>query len=145
MTYQKTIEEIARNARAIHVAMLQSALGATNTGGTCLYAAILLQEIMKAFHKETPTVIRGGGGGADGGYRDCDGKCRGHYWVEAKTPEGSFVIDITADQFGSQPCLVLPLSQAQKNYVPGRQDIVSQHVTQELSEIFRQNSQDASN
>ena len=59
------------------------------------------------------------------GARGVDGLWYGHYWVDAQIEgEGDFVVDITADQFGHPPVMVIPGLDAVTIYRPGRQDLV---------------------
>ncbi|MFC0698133.1 hypothetical protein [Paraburkholderia humisilvae] len=87
-----------------------------NTGGTCLYGAILLRNALEQFGK-CEAAVRGGDGKLCEGAIDQTGMWHGHYWVEGKSPDGvSFVADITADQFGWPNAIVLPMDQARKRY-----------------------------
>ncbi|EDT41971.1 hypothetical protein [Burkholderia ambifaria] len=85
------------------------------TLGTCLQASILLQQSLEGF-AACEAVVRGG----DGGARDSMGAWHGHYWIEGVCEDGyHFAADITADQFGWLPVIVLPLDAARERYQPG--------------------------
>lgn len=113
--------------------LLETAIQTTETKGTCLYAAILLKNTIERFCNCKNVLIRGGGPESGGGYRDDRGVLRGHYWVEAETADGVFVLDITADQFGGDPCKVLPIAEAGDRYVAGPQALVEDHIHEEFS------------
>jgi len=105
------IEEISRVTRKALEPGMPDLDGKPNPTGTCLYASFLLQRSLEKF-ADCVVKVRGGGQG-DGGLIGADGICHGHYWVEGRTFAGrSFVADITADQFGLKPVVVLPLREA---------------------------------
>lgn len=112
--------------------MLEPGLQGFDTGrpisaGACLHASWLLKNVLEKF-AECKAIIRGGGDG-DGGARDVSGDLQGHYWVEAVTSNGArFVADITADQFGHQPVVILPLNESAGMYHPGDQEAVDEAV-----------------
>lgn len=58
-----------------------------------------------------------------GGYVSPGGIWYGHYWVEAQKGYDTFILDITADQFGDQSVVVKPIEEAPQ-YVVGNQAIV---------------------
>lgn len=120
------IEEIVGMVRRIHVDMLRSAVGTAQTKGSCAYAAYLLAATLRQFGDCRSVKVRGGDG-EDGGFTTADGACHGHYWVEADTEAGTLVLDITADQFGHESVLMLPLVEAAQ-YRPGCQSIVDEHM-----------------
>lgn len=105
--------------------------------GACLYASFLFKEALDRFTKYE-SVIRGGGNG-DGGIIDASGTLKGHYWVEALDPGNGkkWVIDLTADQFGFDDVVILPLSDA-KRYVPGDQSEINTHVEEVYNDIANQ-------
>lgn len=116
--------------RRMWEAVLQNALKHQNTAGSCLYAAMLLSTSLSRFAGST-TQVRGGDG-QDGGLRDREGVLRGHYWVEGRTAQGHpYVADVTADQFGYDKVVVLPLTAARSVYQPGDQATVDEHVETE--------------
>jgi len=125
-----SLYEIAAQARNIHERLLASSLGHTRTGGSCLYACILLSSMVEQFGSCTTVAIRGGDGKGDGGYRDASGAWHGHYWVEVDQDAGPVVLDITADQFGGSGVVVCLADEAQQ-YVAGDQNIVDAHVVSE--------------
>lgn len=112
------ISEFCARQRGI----LEAVLATSNlheTAGTCLYAAIFLVQVLERF-AGCEAVVRGGDGEGDGGARDVNGVWRGHYWVEGVSEAGvPFLADVTADQFGWPPIVVLPLAEARERYVPG--------------------------
>lgn len=123
-----SLRELAEGARRIHLVLLAKSINTTATAGSCMYGAFLLRLSLRQFGNCSEVIIRGGGGGRDGGYRDGAGVVHGHYWVETCTPEGRFVLDITADQFGADPVLVSPIAAARDRYLPGDQWLVDAHV-----------------
>lgn len=96
------------------------------TEGSCAYATITAQLMFERF-TDFRCSVRGGDGNQDGGYFDAAGIGHGHYWLEVETPDGSYVVDITADQFGDAPVIVEPTSRNRK-YRPGDQQLVDQHL-----------------
>jgi len=121
---------MAVDFRRVWESVLQSALKHQDTAGSCLYAAMLLSNSLSRF-AESATQVRGGDG-RDGGLRDRYGVLRGHYWVEGCTKTGyAFVVDVTADQFGYDKVVVLPLEVARSVYQPGDQATVDEHVETE--------------
>lgn len=103
--------------------------------GTCLYASYLLRRSLEQF-ADCTAKVRGGNGCGDGGILGCDGVWHGHYWVEGRTFTGkAFAADITADQFGLDQVVVLPLREARANYVPGAQDDVDRSVIEIEEEL----------
>ena len=73
----------------------------------------------------TQAVVRGGPDGQ--GARDLEGNWRGHYWVESELPSGArFVVDVTADQFGHEPIVVLPFDLAGERYRASKQGEVDE-------------------
>lgn len=126
MVDMKRIEELVGMVRRIHVDMLRSAVGTTQTKGSCAYAAYLLAATLRQFGDCRSVKVRGGDG-EDGGFTTADGACHGHYWVEADAAAGTLVLDITADQFGHEPVLMLPLAEAVQ-YRSGCQSTVDEHM-----------------
>jgi hypothetical protein len=118
--------------RRMWESVLQSALQHQNTAGSCLYAAMLLSTSLSRFAESATQIC--GGDGQDGGLRDREGMLRGHYWVEGRTKTGcAFVVDVTADQFGYDKVVVLPLDVARSVYQPGDQATVDEHVAEEMA------------
>lgn len=121
------VQDIIRSARDIFERLLVDALGTRATGGSCLLASVMLCEMLDHF-SSVKTIIRGGGPPDDGGVMDAHGVIRGHYWVELELGDQAFVADITADQFGHAPVVVLPLPAARVQYMPGNQANVDEAV-----------------
>lgn len=72
----------------------------------------------------------------DGGLIDSSGSVRGHYWVEGATADGSlFLADITSDQFGFAPVILMPLAAARARYTPGDHARIATHVTEERIQL----------
>lgn len=118
------IEVFGKLARRSLEPVMPSPEGKVTSAGTCLYASYLLQQLLERF-ADCVSIVRGGDGHGDGGIRGCDDVWYGHYWVEGRTFIGKmFVADITADQFGFDPVVVLPLRQARYRYISGAQDDV---------------------
>ena len=110
MSQLQPVEELCSSIRGIfeHVLAVEKIAG---TAGTCLYGSILLQQALDRFGN-CEAVVRGGDGAGDGGAQDKAGAWHGHYWVEGRTKDGKpFLADITADQFGWPPVVVLPLAE----------------------------------
>ncbi|KDN94682.1 hypothetical protein [Hydrogenovibrio marinus] len=96
--------------------------------GACLYIAFFLKFMLSSFQGKYEAHIRGGGNG-DSGTIDVDGTMQGHYWVEVKdmaTGE-SFIVDPTADQFGYDKVVIIPLRENDR-YFPGSQTEIDNHV-----------------
>jgi len=103
----------------------------SSTAGTCLHACILVCSCIKAFLPQQQALIRGGDGCGDGGFLDANGVIHGHYWVECNVGSDRWIVDISADQFGSEAPLVLPYAMAHQ-YIPGDQGVVDRHVRDEV-------------
>lgn len=102
--------------------------GLSGTEGTCLYASFLLCMTLTEFGGCTAQIC-GGDGQADGGLIGPDGKRHGHYWIEGVSAAGvSFIADITADQFGYEPVVLMQPRAGRLRYQPGDATTVQQHV-----------------
>jgi len=100
--------DLCAGARGIHEQML-AASQIHGVAGSCLFAAYLLKVTLTKFGRCHAT-IRGGDGDLGEGAKGVDGRWHGHYWVEFIDPAGdTFVADITADQFGYECVVLLPL------------------------------------
>jgi len=126
MTGQEELLELAALARrSLEPGLPRNASGHPSSEGACLYAALIVVALLRRFGRGQ-AVVRGGrpkGAGA----LDVQGIWRGHYWVEVMTLDGEvFIVDVTADQFGFAPVVVLPRCQAESRYVPGPQDEVDE-------------------
>ena len=117
---------LASRLRQVFQGILLATTPTGQTAGTCAYATLLLKLMIEQF---TPyrAIPRGGDGLADGGYFDASGRGHGHYWLEVLTDDGDYIIDITADQFGELPVLVVN-AVANSNYIPGDQKLVDSHL-----------------
>jgi hypothetical protein len=126
------IAEIAVGMRDIFERILQDSINTTETSGACLYAAILLANSIMEFTNAKARVC-GGGPNEDAGIRDKQGIKRGHYWVEGQVENGlKFVADISSDQFGYPPVVVITEDHGRLRYFPGHQPTIDQHVREEL-------------
>lgn len=128
----KQIEEIAHLARRILQDALLHCMNKDNTKGACLYGAHLVHTMVSQF-TGYQSIVRGGDGKDDGGFFK-DGIGSGHYWVEVETATWALIVDITADQFGSDALVVKPSVDA-KYYRNGNQDIVDMHYGEFMLEI----------
>lgn len=125
------LTEIVYGAYDIHRSLLSSALHTHDATGSCLHAAILLHSMVTHFCPDATALIRGGNGSDDGYYLDANGRKHGHYWIEISTGRNSFVADITADQFGDDAPILLPVRKAAQ-YHAGCQQVVDEHVAGEM-------------
>ncbi|HAV1601555.1 TPA: hypothetical protein JG832_002445 [Enterobacter hormaechei subsp. xiangfangensis] len=132
------LEKLAKEGRKfLSIFMKSSRLN--NTRGLCLYGSWLVKELVTNFTPHTAT-IRGGDGEGDGGYyHSLLSRWFGHYWVEVATDGGTFLIDITGDQFsGGSPVLVAHIEEPPaRYYAPGNQSTVDEHCEILLDEIKR--------
>ena len=113
--------------RSIDPGLATDATGVRISAGACLHASLVVVMLVSRFGCGR-AVVRGGGD-AGAGARDVQGAWHGHYWVEVVLPvDGAFVVDVTADQFGYEPVVVLPLMLAQDRYRPGPQREVDEAV-----------------
>lgn len=132
----KNIETIATSIRYFFLEMLNTTLGSQSTKDTCIYATHLLKNAFDQF-SDYQTIVRGGDGLSDGGYRDENGELHGHYWLELTTPTSTYIVDITADQFGALPIVVLPI-EMNNTYFDGNQQLVEEHM-QSLRQDLKNN------
>lgn len=123
MRPQTSLYDLAQLARrSIEPGFQAGADGLPESAGSCLYAALVVVMLCKKFGGYD-AVVRGGPSGA----RDTNGIWRGHYWVEVELPAaGVVVLDVTADQFGYEPVVVLPVDLAGERYRPGPQQEVDE-------------------
>jgi hypothetical protein len=121
-------------ARSLFEEMLESSIGVRETAGTCLYATIMCRTLIERFSPFQPQ-IRGGDGDGDGGLW-VDGICHGHYWVEIAVAGELYIADITADQFGQDSVILSPATSLLVRYEAGDQEIVDEHVSNELSRMI---------
>ncbi|MEJ6003765.1 hypothetical protein [Paucibacter soli] len=133
MSTQPDLHDLAQLARrSIEPGLQAGADGVAKSAGSCLYAALVVVLLCKKFGGYS-AIVRGGPEGA----RDSKGIWRGHYWVEVDVPSaGVFVVDVTADQFGYEPVVVLALEQARDRYQPGPQLDVNE-AFEDLAQEFQ--------
>lgn len=133
MGHLEIIRELSTDTRDMFARMLEDSIGTSQTSGACLHAAILLSTLLTKFAR-APSHVCGGGPPMDGGLKGPDGVLRGHYWVEGHCATGEhFVADITADQFGYAPVVVLDGAAAADLYFRGNQALIAEHVAEEQS------------
>lgn len=121
--------------RALEPGMPLGDSGIPNPTGTCLYASFLLHVSIQNFTTCVATIC-GGDGLLDGGVLGTDGFWHGHYWVEVELGNGSrFVADITADQFGYHPIVVLSYPDASATYHAGHQPTIDEAVSDLAAEF----------
>jgi hypothetical protein len=129
----RELTDVVQNVRQMYLQLLAQAMSTAETAGTCLYASVFLAHAVNQF---TPYAakVRGGDGEGDGGYFDASGVAHGHYWVEARgeQPTEAWVLDVTADQFGAEAVVMMPLSMSRENYRPGSQLLVDEHAKKAL-------------
>lgn len=126
---------IATEFRPVYERAVREDVGIASMSGTCLYASILVELAVNKW-SDLVARVRGGDGEGDGGYIDAENKVHGHYWVEAGNSfddPDSWVVDITADQFGGPAVVVESVRTARPRYVPGSQELVDSHVAEELA------------
>lgn len=140
---REELREICQSIRNVLERVLENTR--TNSGkaggdlvrGTCLYAAILLKQALEKF-AGCAVDIKGGDGLGDGGAMGQDGKLHGHYWLEGLTDQQEhFLADITADQFGNPPVILLWPEDSWAGYKAGDQMIVAAHVTETLEDVLK--------
>lgn len=117
--------ETAGMAHRIFTRALNASISTDSTTGSCAFACYFLKHLFDRF-TNFESDYRGGDGNGDGGYRDYQGNCHGHYWLEVRTTLDHYIVDITADQFGDKTIVVLPLS-ANQRYFAGCQKTVNEH------------------
>lgn len=118
-------EMAALARRSLEPGLPCDAGGAAKSAGACLHASLVFVLLWRRFGQGAARV-RGGGPPASGCLNEAGVLC-GHYWVEVKTPDGeAFVVDLTADQFGYEPVVIMPLVQASTRYRPGPQPEVDE-------------------
>ena len=134
MQLPSELETIVHDVRAMYLSMLSHALDTEDTAGSCLYASVFLSQAINRY-TSLAAKVRGGDGEGDGGYVDAQGVSHGHYWVEARgeSVEQAWVLDVTADQFGAEPVVMLPLATATARYRPGNQALVDEHAASALT------------
>jgi hypothetical protein len=141
---QAEIFDLCMSLRRVFEAMLADALGHQRTAGACAYASIMVADALGRF---LPVIayVEGGGGG-DGGYAGARGELFGHYWVRVCSQGSSlsWVVDVTADQFGSPPVLVLPSDEAAARYRPGDQQLCDAGIAELLESIGAAGAQPSS-
>lgn len=121
------LREVAQQMRiALEMALTQGGRS-LDPAGTCALGALLVLTAIEAFTPMRGT-IKGGAGERDEGLLGFDRRWHGHYWVEAETPQGPFLVDVTADQFGFEPVVCEPLATASARYRAGDQQEVDEQI-----------------
>lgn len=127
-TDRKLLHSVARTARLSLEAVLNSS--DLPVAGTCLIGAYLTHFVFTRFWlsggADRSLEIQGGGDG-DGGIL-VNGTWRGHYWVVATARGDSYIIDISADQFGMPPCIVRAVSDEPTIYAHGSNTDIDVHL-----------------
>lgn len=120
MTELQELQELASLARrSIEPGLQGNGSIGPKSAGACLHACLVMVILLKRFGRGVP-VVRGGSDGS--GAIDTAGQWCGHYWVVVRMPGGSeFVVDITADQFGYEPVVVMSIGAARDRYREGPQ------------------------
>ena len=125
------LAELAR--LSLEPGLLRDEAGRPESAGSCLHGCLLVVVLLKRFGQGAARV-RGGAQGQ--GARDVHGHWRGHYWVEVYCASGAvFVVDITADQFGYEKVVVVPLAQSAERYRPGPQPEVTEAFADMVTEF----------
>lgn len=133
MDESEKIRELATSVRHIFMAILADCNAGSSTKGCCAHATFLTWQCFEKF-SSYQCILRGGDGAEDGGYIDVSGNRHGHYWLQVATETGAYIVDITADQFGAPPVVVLPLHNNDQ-YMPGDQELVDKQFNQLFAEI----------
>ncbi len=71
-------------------------------------------------------VLCRGGDGITSGFRASSGELHGHYWLAVKTQTDTFIVDITADQFG-YPAIIVEEEHSSLAYLSGDQENIDEH------------------
>ena len=119
---------LLHDTRQLHERLVRMSLGHVKTAGTCAFGAYLVDSAIKRWLPSMRCCVRGGDGAADGGFFDASGRGHGHYWVEVEDGTETWVADITADQFGGEPVVLLQLERSRATYRPGDADLVAEHM-----------------
>ena len=128
MQERQKIAEMCAQIRPVFLQMLQDSIKSTDTKGSCAFACYFAKHAFEQF-TDYKVFYRGGDGNGDGGYLDQKGQSQGHYWLELITTSGnSFIVDLTSDQFGDEPVVVIPLAENAR-YVNGCQETIDDHFT----------------
>ena len=125
MNEVQEITELLNHARELFTRMLNDSISTDQTTGSCFYACYLSKLLIDKF-SPFEAIYRGGDGHGDGGYKDSKGNIHGHYWLEVVSKRYRYIVDITADQFGDLPVVVLPIDSASQ-YISGNQQIIDEH------------------
>jgi len=133
MDESEKIRELATSVRQIFMAILADCNAGSSTKGSCAHATFLIWQCFEKF-TSYQCILCGGDGAEDGAYIDAFGNRHGHYWLQVEADTGAFIVDITADQFGGPPVVVLPLH-SNDQYMPGDQALVDEHFNQLSAEI----------
>lgn len=126
------LKAVANVARLIFMAILKDSGFGVKTEGSCAHSTFVLKAMLEN-HTNFKVTQKGGDGEGDGGYFDAAGG-HGHYWTEVDTPAGAYVVDITADQFGADPVVVVPATSPK--YIPGDQQLVDEQFEEFTQSII---------
>lgn len=134
MTTRDELRQFADSARRSVDPGLQNDLrGQPISAGSCLHASLIFVLLLRRFGRGTARIR--GGGPPTSGCLDRSGELRGHYWVDVLTSErDAFVVDVTADQFGYEQVVVMPLPESLLRYRPGPQDEVDEAFGEVVAE-----------
>lgn len=121
---RELIFEIATTIREQFIEILESSIKTNQTQGSCLYACTLLKIAYVQFTDFE--ILCRGGDGQSSGFKDSSGVMHGHYWLAIKTQGCTFIVDITADQFG-YPAIIVENETSSIAYIPGDQENIDTH------------------
>ena len=133
MQIDRELTNIVKHTREIFETMVLESLETHDMHGTCGIATLFLKYIIEKF-TTFKCIARGGDGLSDSGYIDHQGTRHGHYWLEVETPLNSYIVDITADQFGGERIVIESLDMNHQ-YIVGCQHTIDQHM-QEIQKVF---------
>ena len=116
--------DIAATIREHFLRILESSIKTKQTKGSCLYACALLKTAYSQFTDFK--VLCRGGDGITSGFRASSRELHGHYWLAVKTQTDTFIVDITADQFG-YPAIIVEEEHSSLAYLSGDQENIDEH------------------
>lgn len=89
-----------------------------STANACVFASHYLLALGNRFSKELTFELQGGGLEPGCGILTGIGQMAAHMWVRAFDASQSWILDITADQFGYNPAIAVNEQACQGIYVP---------------------------